>query len=99
MIDWDNPVLAPAERDTWFFLNTAAAAVFLPHYRRTVPAYRPDSLFHRFYVLQRFFQDITGYLGPILDDPATERRAYHLAELRQTCFVWLWPAIRRLDPQ
>jgi spectinomycin phosphotransferase len=98
LIDWDNPLLAPAERDTWFFLNTAAA-VFLPHYRRTVPAYRPDPLFHRFYVLQRFFQDITGYLGPILDDPSPERRGYHLAELRQTCFVWLWPAIRRLHPR
>ena len=99
LIDWDNPLLAPAERDTWFFLNTAAApAVFLPEYRRTFPDYRPDPLFHRFYVLQRFFQDLTGYLGPILDDPTAERRGYHLAELRQTCFVWLWPAIRRLDP-
>jgi len=100
LIDWDVPLLAPAERDTWFFLNTdAAASVFLPLYRRAFPNYRPDALLHRFYVLQRFFQDITGYLGPILDDPSPERRAYHLAELRQTCFVWLWPAIRRLDPQ
>jgi spectinomycin phosphotransferase len=100
LIDWDNPLLAPAERDTWFYLNTAAAAaVFLSHYRRTVPAYRPDPLFPRFYVLQRFFQDITGYLGPILDDPSPERRGYHLVELHQTCFEWLWPAIRRLDPR
>jgi spectinomycin phosphotransferase len=99
LIDWDNPLLAPAERDTWFYLNTdTAAAVFLPHYRRTVSDYRPDPLFHRFYVLQRFFQDITGYLGPILDDPAAEQRRYHLDELRQTCFAWLWPAICRFDP-
>ncbi|MGH2583343.1 MAG: phosphotransferase, partial [Dehalococcoidia bacterium] len=98
LIDWDVPLLAPAERDTWFFLNTdAAASVFLPRYRRMFPDYRPDLLFHRYYVLQRFFEDITGYLGPILDDPSPERRAWHLAELRQTCFVWLWPAIRRLD--
>jgi aminoglycoside phosphotransferase (APT) family kinase protein len=99
LIDWDFPLLAPAERDTWFFLNTdAAASVFLSLYHRAFPEYRPDPLLHRFYVLQRFFQDITGYLGPILDDPSPERRAYHLAELRETCFTWLWPAIRRLDP-
>jgi spectinomycin phosphotransferase len=99
LIDWDVPLLAPAERDTWFFLNTdAAATVFLPHYRRTFPTYHPDPLFHHFYVLQRYFQDITGYLGPILDDPSAERRRFHLTELRQTCFDWLWPAIRRLDP-
>jgi spectinomycin phosphotransferase len=100
LIDWDVPLLAPAERDTWFFLNTdAAASVFLPLYRRVFPDYRPDPLLHRYYALRRFFEDITGYLGPILDDPSAERRAYHLTELHQTCFVWLWPAIRRLDPR
>jgi aminoglycoside phosphotransferase (APT) family kinase protein len=98
LIDWDVPLLAPAERDTWFFLNTdAAASVFLPLYRRAFPDYRPNLMLHRYYVLQRFFQDITGYLGPILDDPSPERQAWHLAELRETCFTWLWPAMRRLD--
>lgn len=108
LIDWDGLLLAPAERDAWFFLHEAglstaaflghdAAEVmaFLPLYQQVFPAYRPDPLRYRFYLFMRFFQDLLDYLVNIVDSPSVEQQQFNLGELEQTCFGWLWPAMRR----
>jgi spectinomycin phosphotransferase len=110
LIDWDAPLLAPAERDTWFFLYHAApstarflggarewAAAFLPRYCEAVPDYRPDPLRYRFYLYMRFFADLLGYLVNIVESPSVERQHFNLAELQETCFGWLWPPMRRAE--
>jgi spectinomycin phosphotransferase len=96
LVDWDALLLAPAERDTWFFLNDEEqAASFLPMYRQAFPAYRPDPLMYRFYLFVRFFEDLLGYLVNIAESPSLEEQRWNLAELEQTCFRWLWPPMRR----
>jgi spectinomycin phosphotransferase len=96
LIDWDEPMLAPAERDTWFYLHSSAAAeAFLARYRQAFPTHHPDPSRARFYLFRRFFEDLTGYLEHILHNPSVEQQATHLAELEETCFRWLWSAMRR----
>jgi spectinomycin phosphotransferase len=94
-IDWDDPVMAPPERDTWFFLNDPEArSAFVERYRRTFPGYEIDEPRRRFYLFWRFFQDLSGYLDIILDDPAPDRQAWSFSELQKTCIEWLWPPMR-----
>jgi len=96
-IDWDYPLLAPVERDAWFFTcNTEAEAAFLEAYRRAQPGYAVDPLVRRFYLFQRFFEDIYGYIDIVLGNERPERKAWSVAELEKTCFQWLWPPMRSL---
>jgi spectinomycin phosphotransferase len=98
LIDWDALLLAPAERDTWFFLNDEAeATAFLSRYRHAFPAYQPDSILYRFYLFNRFFEDLLGYLVNIVESPSPEQQQWNLTELEETCFRWLWPPMRRTD--
>ena len=97
LVDWDVLLLAPAERDTWFFLNDEAqAAAFLHLYRKAFPDYRPDPLRYRFYLLNRFFEDLLGYLVNIAESPSVEEQRWNLAELEEDCFRCLWPHMRRV---
>jgi Ser/Thr protein kinase RdoA (MazF antagonist) len=97
-IDWDDPVLAPSERDTWFFTcDPEAEAAFSEAYRRAFPRWGVDPLRRRYYLFWRFFQDMLGYIDIILDDPSHDRQAWSLSELRKTCFEWLWPPMRSLS--
>ena len=91
LVDWDDLMLGPPERDAWFHLNAREAAAFLHTYRQTFPAYQPDPTLWRFYIFRRFFEDLTGYLIEIADSTAPAHQAKNLADLEQTCFEWLWP--------
>lgn len=98
LVDWDTALLAPAERDAWFYLNTsAAAAVFLHAYQRVIPGYQPDPHVHHYYLLRRFFEDLTDYLRLVAEHPDPDRQRWAVDEARAVCFGWLWPAVRRLD--
>lgn len=97
-VDWDYPLLAPVERDSWFLTcDREAEAAFLAAYRRTHPDYRLDPLMRRFYLFSRFFEDLPGYVDIILGPEPEERKAWSLAELEKTCFEWLWPPMRALS--
>jgi len=98
-IDWDYPLLAPVERDAWFFTcDPKAEAAFLAAYRGARPDYRLDPLMRRFYLFSRFFEDILGYIDIVLGDAPPERKAWSVSELEKTCFEWLWPPMRALSP-
>jgi spectinomycin phosphotransferase len=98
LVDWDEVMLGPAERDTWFHLTPKTAATFLKLYRQTFPEYQPEALRYRFYVFRRFFDDLTGYLIEIADSASVEHQAKNLADLEITCFEWLWPLMRGGEP-
>jgi spectinomycin phosphotransferase len=94
VVDWDEILLAPPERDTWFLVQEPA---FLAGYRRLIPDYAPKPLAYRFYVYNRYFEDLLGYVLEILGDESDEHRAWNLAELHNTCVGWLRPLIRAFD--
>lgn len=108
LIDWDDLLLASAERDTWFDLlgegdwfamqNRPPSAEFLRLYRQTFPAYQPDSSLLRFYLFRRFFEDLYGYLAALAENPPPARQTRLFTDLQETCFQWLWPAMRQPPP-
>jgi hypothetical protein len=57
LVDFDELLLAPAERDTWF---DAGDDAFLRAYRARHSAYARHDLATAFYVHSRFFEDLVG---------------------------------------
>ena len=94
IVDWDEILLAPPERDTWFLADEPE---FLAGYRGVFGDYTPDRLSYRFYLLNRYFEDLLGYVREILSAGSSEHRAWNLDELHKTCVDWLRPLIRAAD--
>ncbi len=99
MIDWDDMMFAPRERDTWFHIGTnQATAEFLLIYQRYFPSYQIDARLFAFYLYKRYFEDVEGWCDKILDpDTPDDERANHLIHLDKDYLGWLRPAIRELD--
>lgn len=95
LIDWDDLLLAPPERDIWFLDHSEP---FMAGYRAAVPAYQPNPLARRFMVYQRYFDDIVEYCAEILGDYPTSHRLKNLHLLEHNCFKgWCRAAVRALD--
>jgi spectinomycin phosphotransferase len=99
LIDWDDMMFAPRERDTWFHVGTnQASADFLQIYQRYFPAYQIDARLFAFYLYKRYFEDVEGWCDKILDpETPDDERANHLIHLDKDYLGWLRPAIRELD--
>ncbi len=91
LVDWDEILLAPAERDTWFLLDDST---FMAGYRGMIPDYIPSDPAYRFYLLNRYFEDWLGFVKEILADGSDEHRAWNLRQLRKDCLGWLRPLVR-----
>lgn len=78
LVDWDELLLAPRERDLWFFLDRPA---LLAAYRAHGGAGALDDLVVAYYVHHRFFEELHAFTGDILDERGA-RRAESLALLR-----------------
>jgi spectinomycin phosphotransferase len=100
LVDWDDLLLAPAERDTWFHLTSLEdRARFLPLYRRHVPGYEVDESFYAYYLMRRYLEDLEGILDWISAADATpERRALHLEQFEGTLEALRRP-VRALTPE
>lgn len=99
LIDWDDAILAPAERDTWFhLLDPQTRDQFLAVYRTIKPDYAPDERAMRYYLLLRYFEDIEGFLAGIFAAQADEDLGMtHVAALKKDILGWLRPLVRGLD--
>ncbi len=95
IVDWDEILLAPRERDTWFHLDPIAKIVFLPEYRKYSPDYTPDKDFFKYYLSNRFFEDLYGFLEGIYDHNLPEAKRQNYAQgLQKDCFNWLLPLMK-----
>ncbi len=72
LVDWDELLLAPPERDTWFATDDPD---FLRGYRTVRGSYQPNELATAYYVHGRYFEDLMGMLAAVVehDDPAGVR--------------------------
>ncbi|MBL8162645.1 MAG: aminoglycoside phosphotransferase family protein [Anaerolineae bacterium] len=96
IIDWDEILLAPAERDVWFLHEDAD---FLRGYREIYPTYQPNSDVRRYYLYTRYFADIMEFLDEIISTHPADHRQHNLDGLKHDCFgAWLRPLIRAVDP-
>jgi spectinomycin phosphotransferase len=97
LVDWDDVLAAPPERDTWFhLLDAEREAAFLPLYRRSFPEYPADRRFCAFYLYKRYFEDIEGLLPRVMSPTTDEAdREEHLEYFRGD-IEWLREPVRRL---
>ncbi len=79
LIDWDELLLAPAERDTWYAADDAA---FWNGYRDQRTGLTSDALATAYYVHFRYFEELVSFAQTILGDGTPERRAWSLDLLR-----------------
>ena len=78
LIDWDELMLAPAERDTWYAGDD-------PAFWRAYRARRRDRVENRlataYYVHNRYFEELASFARDVLDHDAPDHRARALALL------------------
>ncbi|MCX6780680.1 MAG: aminoglycoside phosphotransferase family protein [Candidatus Magasanikbacteria bacterium] len=85
IIDWDNPQLAPAERDVWFFMNEHAE-LFLQIYKKYNSAANLDIDYISFYMYKRYLEDIVYWNEQILNEEvASEQAAVNLKGIQICC--------------
>jgi spectinomycin phosphotransferase len=72
LVDWDELLLAPAERDTWY---ADGEAEFWRAYRARRPGHAESALATGFYVHNRYFEELVSFCKDILGDDPPERRA------------------------
>lgn len=92
LVDWDDIKLAPAERDTWFMQDNPE---FLEGYLQYFPKHQVSALFYSYYVLNRYWDDLFGYLENILSDKPDTIRRENLKDLEKNCLGWLRPLVRK----
>jgi spectinomycin phosphotransferase len=71
LIDWDELLLAPAERDTWYASGDPA---FWRGYRAWRGGHAESTLATAFYVHHRYFEELFGFTQDVLDDGTPQRR-------------------------
>lgn len=79
LVDFDDLLLAPPERDTWKHLvDPDQAPRFLARYRHIVPGYEPDPEAITHYLRKWYFEEVEGLGGVVLDveRPLDERQRY-----------------------
>ena len=98
LVDWDELLLAPPERDTWRHLvDPVRAAAFLTCYRRTVPDHEPDVDAVRHYLLTWYFEEIEGLISPIVEPGTTPKVRARYWRWFQGSVPPLHEALRRLE--
>lgn len=91
LVDWDDVKLAPAERDTWFMKNRPE---FFEAYKTIFPNYQLNQLAYSFYLYNRFWDDLLGFIEEIRSDKSQEHKERNLNQLKHDCYEWLYPLIR-----
>jgi hypothetical protein len=80
IIDWDDLLLAPPERDLWFLDQREP---FLAGYRSVIPGYQVDIRMRSYAILRYYFNSLVHYLSEILPAHAEAHRRAHLASLAE----------------
>jgi Ser/Thr protein kinase RdoA (MazF antagonist) len=106
LIDWDDVLLAPPERDTWFHLDDLSGGShhadrqgFLTRYRQTFPDYQVNWQAYDYYLLTRYFEDLEGFIVNVMNDQLSdEQKGWNVSQLRKDCLGWLRPLVRGRYP-
>ncbi len=95
IIDWDDILLAPAERDLWFEYERKD---FIDQYKNLNSNYEFKPLAYKFYVYQRHFYDLYGFLIEIYDLNASvthKEKNYNL--LKNDWGIWTMDLIKKFN--
>ena len=98
LVDWDDLLLAPPERDAWSHLvHDRRAAPYLRRYRRWVPTYEPDPDAILHYLRKWYFEEIEGLGTQVLDlDRPVEQRQRYVGWISEAV-PYLATILRRIE--
>src|SRR5262249_21693617 len=94
LIDWDEILLAPAERDLWIHDDRPE---FMAGYRPVRPEYRVNELARKYCLCSQYFDYMAYYLSDILGDLPVNRRAALVNDFEQMFDDWIKPYIESID--
>jgi hypothetical protein len=91
IIDWDDLISAPLERDLWFFIYKDEIVQL---YKKNFEDFDINWDFVKFYVYNRFFDDLLGCFE-MLDKGVDEKEV--IKEIEQDCINWTYAFIKECE--
>jgi hypothetical protein len=93
LIDWDEILLAPPERDLWIHDHNPA---FMTGYRSVFPEYRTNETARNYCICSQHFDYMAYYLADITSDLLGDYRAAKLSEFEAYFDGWIAPYIANI---
>lgn len=96
IIDWDEILLAPPERDLWFLEDEPD---FLAGYRQIYPRFRMNPVARDFSILHYYFNSLVHYLREIIlphDEAHRRHNIESLANYLDPQTSWITPSLEKL---
>ena len=92
LVDWDEVLLAPAERDTWIMDHFSR---FIDGYRHSRPGYVVNTNMRSFYIYKYYFSSMMHYFSEILGAFESEYRLSHVRDLEGNLLTgWMLPKLK-----
>lgn len=94
IIDWDDILLAPVERDLWFLKTNQN---FMSGYQFIFPEFSFNEQLTNYYILSRYFNDLIEYWADITGPFDSSHRLSNFEQMRKELFKksgWLYPVVK-----
>lgn len=95
IVDWDNILFAPAERDLWFLLDKND---FSHGYQSVRNDYEVNELSARYYLFSRYFNDLIEYWAEIFGKFSESHKKSNFEQMKKELFEdegWLYPLVKQ----
>jgi len=95
IVDWDDILLAPAERDLWFLIDKDD---FLEGYKLGRKDFVVNEVAAQYYLLSRYFNDLVEYWAEIFGESGEAHKASNFNEMKRELFEedgWLYPQVKK----
>jgi len=97
IIDWEDIMLAPPERDTWFLQDKAA---FINGYKSFFPNYQRNQIAVNYFIYSRYFNDLVEYWVEIVNNSDQVHKRKNLSQMTKELFDengWLFPQVKKIS--
>jgi Ser/Thr protein kinase RdoA (MazF antagonist) len=94
LIDWDEILLAPPERDLWYYDSSPD---FVAGYKSVFPTYQTDTIARNFCKVSQYFDYLAYYFAEIVTDFPADYRRKKVQELDEYFTSWIKPHMDQLD--
>jgi Ser/Thr protein kinase RdoA (MazF antagonist) len=91
IIDWDDLILAPLERDLWFFVSNGAVVNL---YKEAFEDFSLNQTLIKYYITKRFFEDLLGFMELLDVKPRKKSKAEILKDIEKDCFDWTYKLMK-----